>query len=160
MGELIFLIIIGGMGALYLFQTFGYRMPMLDNSGGPALFPQIVCIILLVLVVIRIIQIVSQKEFKKFQFLELFKGSMGFFCIGTVVLVVAMPYLGFLVACFLYLTVEANGLLYLKNGSFGSIGRIIGRELFFVAFVVLLYVFFTHVLFVALPGGILKGLNL
>lgn len=161
MGEIIFLLLLAGVGVVYLVQTGSYRTPLLDNSGGPALFPRIVCIALIALIVIRIIQIIAQKGMKnKFKFLELFKGYTGFFSIATIVLILVIQYLGFIVSCFLYLTVVANGLYYFKNGSVGTVKSIILREILFLAFVMGLYLFFTRILFVAFPQGILSGLNL
>lgn len=159
MGEIIFLLIVAGVGGLYLSQTFGYTIPMLDNSGGPALFPKIVCVGLIILVIFRIIQIVSQKDYKHFRFMELFKGSTGFFFLSVVALIVLMPHLGFIVTCFLFETITGNVLMYLKKKTLGCPWQIIVREVFFLAFVIGLYFFFTKILFVALPTGILSGLN-
>lgn len=160
MGEIIFLILIAAISGLYLGQTFGYVMPKLDNSGGPALFPQIICVALLVLILIRIITILVRKEFNHFHFLEMFRGSTGVFSISVIVMVLIMRPVGFIVSSFLFLTVVSNALYYLKteDKSLGGVKSIVLREALFLAFVLGLYAFFTRVLFIALPKGILKGL--
>lgn len=158
MGEIIFLLLFAGISVTYFTQTFGYSTPLLDNSGGPALFPRIICIALCALIVIRIIQIISRKKYEHFHFFELFKGSTGMFSISTIVMILLIPYLGFLVTCFLFLTFSGNALFYIKQKSFGKGWQIALRELLFLAFVIGLYLFFTHILYVALPAGILKGI--
>lgn len=158
MGEIIFLLLLVATAVIYIVQTLDYTTPLLDKSGGPAMFPQIVCGVLIVLILIRIIQILAQKNFKKFHFFELFKGSTGLFSISTIVMILLIQPLGFLITCFLYLTIVANALLYIKTKSFGKVWQIITREASFLAVVVGLQLFFTEVLYVAIPLGILKGL--
>lgn len=160
MGEIIFLILIAAISGLYLGQTFGYAMPKLDNSGGPALFPQIVCVVLIVLVLIRLAAILMRKEFKHFYFLEMFQGSTGVFSIGVIAMVLVMRPLGFVPAAFLFLSGVSNALFYFKTGDrrLGGVKSVALREALFLAFVLALYFFFTKVLFIALPKGILKGL--
>lgn len=158
MGEIILLLIVAGISGIYLGQTFDYRMPKLENSGGPALFPKMVLIILIILVLIRVIVIIVHKDFKHFKFFELFKGSTGLFSISLIVMIFIMPYLGFIVTCFLFMTITSHALLYIKTKTFGGARKIIMREVFFLVFAVGLYLFFTKVLFVSLPTGILSGL--
>ncbi len=157
MGEILFLLIISGAAGLYFYQATGYRMPRLDNSGGPAIFPKFVCAILICLIIIRIITILSKKEFKKFHFFDLFKGSMGIFFISFVILVLIIKPVGFVLTSFLFLSFTINYLFYFKNGTFGHTGSIVLREIVFVLFTLVLYFFFTKILYIALPAGILKG---
>ena len=160
MGEIIFLILIAAVSGVYLGQTFSYPMPKLDNTGGPALFPQIICILLIVMVLIRIITIVARKDFKHFRFLEMFKGTTGLFSISVIVMILIMKPVGFVVSSFVFLSVVSNALYYAKTDDrrLGGTVKIVLREVLFLAFVVGLYFFFTRILFVALPQGILKGL--
>lgn len=160
MGEIIFLLLLAGVGVVYLVQAGGYKTPLLDNSGGPAMFPRIVCVILIALIVLRIVQIISQKKFKGFRFFELFKGSTGLFSISTIAMIFLIEPLGFIVTCFLYMTVVGNGLYYMKTGTIGTVKNILLRELLFLAFVLGLYFFFTQILYVGFPRGILSGLNI
>ena len=158
MGEVIFLAIIAGLAGLYYYQATGYRMPKLDNSGGPAVFPKFVCIALICLILIRIIIIISKKEKKHFSFFELFKGSTGILFIGFIVYVLAIKVLGFVIASFLFLTIVGSGLRYAKLNSFGNAKTIVLQEILFIAFPILLYYFFTRVLYIALPAGLLEGI--
>lgn len=158
MGEIIFLLLIGATSGLYYYQTLSYRMPKLDNSGGPAIFPKFVCLILIGFVIIRIIQIILKKEKKEFHFFEIFKGTKGLLFISFTVLVFVIKPLGFVLTCFLFLSFVANALMYSKENTLGSTKSIIIREVIFLAFPIALYYFFTKVLFVALPAGILGNL--
>ncbi len=158
MGEILFLLLISGAAGLYFYQATGYRMPKLDNSGGPAIFPKFVCAILICLVVIRIITVLSKKDFKKFYFFELLKGSMGVFFISFVVLVLVIKPVGFVLTSFIFLSFTSNYLFYEKNGTLGKLRSIALREVVFIIFTLVLYFFFTKILYIALPAGILKGI--
>lgn len=158
MGEIVFLALLAGAAGLYFYQTLGYAMPKLDNSGGPAIFPKFVCIVLICLIIIRIVTIIAKKEKKPFHFIELFKGSTGLLFVSFVIFVVVVKPLGFILASFLFLTFVSNALHYVKLNTLGSGKSIVFRELLFILFPVLLYYFFTNVLFIALPAGILKGI--
>ena len=158
MGEILFLLIVSGAAGLYFYQATGYRIPKLDSSGGPAIFPKFVCAILICLILIRLIIILSKKDYKKLHIIELLKGSMGVFFISFVVLVIIIKPIGFVVTSFLFLTFTSNYLFYAKNGTVGSIKSVALREIVFIAFTVILYFFFTKILYIALPAGILKGI--
>lgn len=158
MGEIIFLVILAGVAGLYFYQALGYAMPKLDNSGGPAIFPKFVCAVLICLIIIRIITIIAKKEKKPFHNFELFKGSTGLLFISFVVFVVIVKPLGFILASFLFLSFVSNALYFVKTNTIGSVKSIVFREVLFILFPVLLYFFFTKVLFIALPAGILKGI--
>ncbi len=157
MGEIVFLLCIAGVGAAYYLEATGYAMPKLDNSGGPAFFPKLICAILVVLILARVIQIIARKDKNRFVYKNLFLGTTGFFTIGVILFVLLMPFLGYIISCFLFLSIVSNALLYAKTKSFGTVKSIIVRELSFLVFVTVLYYFFTHVLYVAFPDGILKS---
>lgn len=155
MGEIIFLLLLAGTSGLYYAQTLKYRMPKLDNSGGPAIFPKLVCLFLIAFIVIRILTIVLKKEKKEFHFVELFKGTKGLLFLSFTVLVFIIKPVGFVLTSFLFLSFISNALLYAKENNFGSTKSIVIREIVFLVFPLGLYYFFTKVLYVAIPAGIL-----
>ena len=77
MGELIFLGILAIIGVIMFGMSFGFQTSLLDKSGGPALYPRIVIVVLVIFLVVRCVMIIrSQEELKKkFHFLEILQGS-------------------------------------------------------------------------------------
>lgn len=158
MGECIFLGVLAVLSGVYYVQTLGYEAVIGDASGGAGFFPRLVCIGLILLALIRFFQIVKKKEWGHFKMMEMFQGMMGMFTISTLLLVVSMPYLGFVVSGFLYLTVVCGILRKAKTGEPEVKLQFLLREAVFLCLLFGIYSFFTKILFVALPAGILTFL--
>lgn len=158
MGECIFLGILSILSGIYFVQTLGYSVVIGDTSGGAGFFPRIVCIGVIVLAAIRVVQIVRQKEIQHFRMVEMFQGVTGMFSLSTLFLVIVMPYLGFVVSGFIYLSIVSGGLLKARTGSIGSSRGIMIREAAFLILLIGIYIFFTRILFVALPAGFLGAI--
>lgn len=157
MGEIIFLAVITAViGYLYIL-TGSFPVNALDTTGGAAMFPRVVIIVLALLIVIRIIQIIKNKELKvHFVFFELLKGSTGIFLLSLVAYIFLFSILGYVVATILYLVLTITYCYYKKYGNIGSAKAVIIRVALSVAGTLVLYWFFTSVLLVRMPAGILK----
>ena len=123
MGELIFLALIGIVGVLCYNETLSYSVAEYDRTGGPAMYPQLVLILLFIALALRAIQILMTKEKPKFKWFTLFKGSRGVFFIAFALFVFLMDPLGFIVDATLFLT-GTSLYLYIRI----SIGQDPGRR--------------------------------
>jgi|GEM_PF-1750238 len=155
MGEIIFLAMFFVL-SIYLYSLTGtFRASKMDASGGAAMFPRIVIILLCACLVIRIIQIIMQKEKKKFVWKELLEPARLFFVLCLVIYVVMLKTLGYIPATGLFLLVVVNRLYYLQKRNYGGKQEILIRTGLLIAFVIAMHFVFAGVLSVNLPKGFL-----
>ena len=154
MGEVIFLGLLAVISVVFFVMTFSFPTSIMDKSGGPAIFPQIVLVFLFVLVLIRIVMVLRQKERPPFVFLELFKGMRLFFFLSLVCYIVAIDFLGYILSSILFFAVTVNFFYYKAKGTWGSVKSIALRNGLILVFVFSLNAFFSGILKVMLPPGI------
>jgi len=157
MSELIFLAVIAVLALLGYNEVLGYTVTRFDRTGGPAIYPKLLLILLLVALVIRAVQILMSKDREKFKWASLFKGQRGIFFLAFVAFVALMKPLGFIVDGTLFLTFTSLYLYYRSTGdkSLGGKKKVIFRVIFSLAFCTAVYLFFANFLHVAVPEGIL-----
>lgn len=153
MGELVFLLILLILCAVCFVQTLSFPVSILDQSGGPALFPQIVLALLTLVIVIRLIQFFREKKHEHFVFRELFTGRRLFFFGSLIVYVFLFDFLGYILSTALFLVVTINYFYYVVKGNRGSVKAILVRNISAIAFSVIMYVFFANILHIMLPTG-------
>lgn len=160
MGELIFLAILAVVGALCYGETLTYSVSQFDRTGGPAMYPQLILILLFVALVIRAVQILLTKEKPKFKWFTLFQGPRCVFFLAFVLFVVLMEPLGFVIDATLFMSITSFYLYYKTTGdkTLGGAKVIVTRVLLFAVFDVAVFLFFSSVLNVAVPEGILSFL--
>lgn len=160
MGELIFLAILAVVGGLCYAETTTYTIATYDRTGGPAMYPQLILILLFVALAIRAVQVLLSKEKPKFKWFTLFQGPRCIFFIAFVLFVVLMEPLGFVVDATLFMSATSFYLYYKTTGdkSLGGAKVIVTRVLLFAFFDVAVFLFFSSVLNVAVPEGILSFL--
>jgi hypothetical protein len=156
MGEFILLLFFAGIDVYYFAETFTYRKPLFETTGGPAVYPRLILALLFFFLVIRAIQVWRTAKKPPFVFFDLFKGSCGVFLYSFFVYILLMQPLGYVIATLLYLTFISHYLLYHKNGTIGTI-RLAGlRIVVFAMISFLLYQFFAVILNVNMPAGMLE----
>ncbi len=155
MGEIIFLIVLLLLGGVLFQQTFTFGVSILDQSGGPALFPRIVLAILAIAIIIRLISVLREKKHEHFVFIELFTGNRLFFFLSLILYIVTFKFLGYILSTCLFLMITCNYFYYVVKGNKGSVKSIAVRNIGIVVFAVVMYVFFANVLHIMLPAGIL-----
>lgn len=153
MGELVFLLLLLILCAVCFVQTLSFPVSILDQSGGPALFPQIVLVLLAVVIVLRMIQFLREKEHAHFVFRELFTGRRLFFFGSLIVYVLLFQWLGYILSTALFLLVTVNYFYFVVKGNRGSVKAIVVRNVSVVAFSIVMYVFFANILHIMLPTG-------
>lgn len=158
MGELVFLAIVGILGAACYAETLTYTVAEYDRTGGPAMYPQLVLILLFAVLVLRAAQILLKKEKTKFKWFTLFKGTRGVFFAAFVLFVFLMEPLGFIVDATLFLSATSMYLYYKSTGdrTLGGAKAIATRVTLFAVFDTAVFLFFSSVLNVAVPEGILS----
>lgn len=155
MGEIIFLIVLLLLGGVLFQQTFTFGVSILDQSGGPALFPRIVLAILAIAVIIRLISVLREKKHEHFVFIELFTGKRLFFFLSLILYIVTFRFLGYILSTCLFLMITCNYFYYVVKENKGTLRSIVLRNAFVVVFSVGMYFFFGNVLHIMLPAGIL-----
>lgn len=156
MGECLFLSILLAICAIAFFLTFGFKVSILDTSGGAALFPRIIILFLAVVCIIRIIQILREKEKHPFVFWELFKGYRLFFLAMMACYIFLLKPVGYILTTSIFMLVTVNVFYRETTGNMGSIKSIVIRNVLSIVFVAVLYVFFARVVHIMLPAGLLK----
>lgn len=158
MGEIIFLIILALAGAGMLGMSFGFQVSRIDTSGGPALFPRVVIIMLFVFIVIRIVMISKNKEEmeKKFHFLEIFQGSRLIFLLLFLGYALIMKPLGFVISSSLFLILAVTFLYRKQYGERITVKKGLVLYPVILVSVAALYYIFVNKLNVLLPSGILN----
>ena len=154
MGEIIFLLCFAVVSAIMFYMTGDFRISKMDTSGGAALFPRIVIILLLVFLMLRIIEILASKEKKEFAGKELFAGSRCLFIGGLVLYVVLLKPLGYIIATVLFLAFVVNRFYRVEKGLMGSAAQIAIRNVLMIVFVLAMNWVFGTVLSVNLPAGL------
>lgn len=160
MSELIFLGILAVIGFLCFGETMTYSVAQYDRTGGPAVYPQIVLLLLFIALVLRGIQVLMTKERTKFKWATLLRGPRGSFFLAFLLYTILMKPLGFIVDSTLFLTF-ASLFLYYKTTDDRTLG---GKKVVITRFVVsavfsgAVSFFFTKVLLVAVPAGILSSI--
>lgn len=158
MGEIFFLLILAAAGIGMFGMSFGFQVSRIDSSGGPALFPRIVIVILLVFVIIRITMISKNKEelSRKFHFVEIFQGSRLVFLLLFLGYALLMKPLGFVISSSLFLIASVTFLHKKQYGEGITVKKGLILYPVIVAAVTVLYYIFVYKLNVLLPGGILN----
>lgn len=159
MGEIIFLFVLAAIGGWYFYETFSYTTPIYDKTGGPAVFPRMILILLLICLVVRLIQILVKKERKHFVLLELFTGSTGVFLFAFMAYIFLLEPLGMILDTILYLTFTSHYMIYGRDGTIGSKTSVIKHFIAYIFMSVGIYLFFSKVMNVAVPTGILSFLG-
>lgn len=156
MGEITFLFILI-LGLIYLYVLTGsFPTNMLDNTGGAAMFPRFVIVLLGILLIVRIIQIIRLKQINEhFVFRELFAGSTGVFMLLIVLYVLMFSVLGYIVSTILFAITAVTYCYYKKTGNVGTVKQVIIRILISSIGTLLLYWFFSDILTVRMPHGFL-----
>lgn len=156
MGEIMFLLLIAGIDIFYFMETFTYKKPLYDNTGGPAVFPRVILVLLLVCLFVRILQILIQKENRHFVFRELFCGSAGVFLLAFVCYIFLMEPLGMILDTILYLGFISHYMIYVRDGVLCRPRQILLHMAVFVLMSAAIYWFFSSILNVAVPKGLLN----
>ena len=158
MGEIIFLILLAAVGGYYYFESLGYTVGRFDTTGGGGIFPRAIIIVLFVLLAARLIEILIKKEKAPFKFFGYLKGVGGVFFLSFVAFVLLIRPLGFVVDAILFSLWSVNYLYYKTHDDkkLGGTKALIIRCVAIIAYVLLVNWFFTGVLHVNLPAGILK----
>ena len=139
MGETIFLLCFCAAAIAMYGMTGNFRISKMDTSGGAAMFPRIVIILLLVFLAIM--------------GRELFTGSRFFFLICFCAYVVCLKLLGYRVATYLFLLFSVNGFMKVEKGAYGTARELVVRNLILLVFVLAMYCLFGTVLSIKLPTG-------
>lgn len=160
MSELIFLGMLAVLGVVCLGETMTYTVAPYDRTGGPAVYPQIVLVLLFVALALRAVQLLTSKTREKFKWTTLFQAPRGVFFAAFLLFVVLMKPLGFIVDSTLFLTFTSLFLYYktTDDKSLGGAKTIILRFIISAAFSSGVYLFFAKVLHVAVPEGILSAI--
>lgn len=157
MGEIIFMAIVAVIALIMFWLTGKFPVSIIDKSGGAALFPRIIIGLLLFFMIIRVVIVLRDEEKRKkaFVFLEVFKGSRLVYLLGTILYVALIKQVGFVIMTIAYLTGMTHYLHYKQKDK--CIPLIKSSIIFVitVAVAVGIYLFFTSVLNIRLPQGIL-----
>lgn len=153
MGEIIFLLCFAVISLIMFYLTGDFRVSKMDTSGGAALFPRIVIVILLVFLAIRVIEILRSKEKKGFAGRELLAGSRFYFITGFVLYVILLKPLGYIIATSLFLVFTVNRFYRIENGTLGTMAQIVVRNMIMIFFVLAMNWAFGTILSVMLPTG-------
>ena len=157
MSEFVFLAGLAVLALLGYSEVLTYTVTKYDRTGGPAIYPKMLLILLLVALAIRGIQILASKKKEKFKWGSLFSGQRGVFFVSFVLFVMLMKPLGFILDGTIFLVFTTFYLYYKSTGdkSLGGKKKIVFRVLFSLGFCVAVYLFFSEFLHVAVPEGIL-----
>ncbi len=149
--EILFLGILFIISGILFIQTLSYSVPSYDTSGGPALFPQYILILMMISIVVLIIQLLKNKSGKEFVFLNLFRGLRGMFLLTIVLYLIALKFFGFFIATAIFLVFTVNYLTNEYTSSIGTVKQVIIRSVFLVAFTAAIYFLFGDIFKIMLP---------
>lgn len=155
MGELVFMALVLVVCGVFFGMSFDFKTSVLDTSGGAAFWPRIVIVFLACFVIIRGIQVIKNKDNRQFVFGELFRGSRLFFLLSLTGYIVLFKFAGYLVTTMLFLLITVNVFYKITRDNFGSVRSIVIRNAAAVAFSFGCYFFFTKVVHIALPQGMI-----
>jgi hypothetical protein len=154
--ELIFLAVLAIVASVFFVETTTYKIASFDTSGGPAIFPQYILILLLVAIVVLFIQKIIKKDFKGFVFIELFKRERGIGLLSLIAYLTLLNILGFTLSTILFLSFLVNFLYRAHHEkSLGSVKQISIRTGISVLFSFIIHYTFVSLMHVMLPKGIL-----
>ncbi len=156
---MIFLLLLAGIDVYYLAETFSYKKPLYDNTGGPAVFPRVILVLLLVCLAVRMIQIIVTRDKKHFVFKELFRGSTGVFLFAFAGYIFLMEYLGMILDTVLYLGLISHYMIYQRDGTLGTARSVAVHMAAYLVMAAALYWFFSVFMNVAVPKGLLGFLR-
>lgn len=151
--EIVFLLVILGFSVLFLVQTHSYQVPTYDTSGGPAMFPQYILIMLIAAIVILVVQLIIKRQGAKFVFGEMFTGVRGIFFVSLVVYLALLRPIGFLLSTALFLLVTVNFLARVYKGSLGTAKEIVVRSSISLGVALFVNFLFADVFRIMLPTG-------
>ncbi len=151
-----------------LIESSGFAEGSFSASGGPASFPSGIAWFMLGLIILQIVRVVMHglEQAKKdteekdesllsipIVFWSLFKGTPGFFMLGTIVYSVLVPILGFVLSSTLFLIASGAFLMYKADGQIVLKSLLIRSAVFFV-FAFGLFQLFMRGMRIYLPTGI------
>ena len=151
--EFVFLLILLGLSLTLLGQTFQYEIPSFDTSGGPAMFPQYVLVMLIIAIVFLLIQLAWRKQGRTFVFGEVFRGGQGVFLGSLALYLLLLSPFGFLASTILFLLFTVNYLAQRYHGSLGTGKAIAVRSLVSVVVACTVNYLFAGVFRIMLPTG-------
>ena len=157
MGELLFELVIALIAVGMFGMTFGFRESLIDQSGGPALFPRIVILLLLIFLAVRGIVIRKNREEqeKPFHFLEMFQGSRLIYVVLLTAYAGMVKPVGFLLSTWVFSLIAIPFLYKQQYGKGMTLRRQAVTSAVTVVSVFLLYYVFTRYFHVLLPAGLL-----
>ncbi|MBC8452667.1 MAG: tripartite tricarboxylate transporter TctB family protein [Spirochaetes bacterium] len=160
MGELIFMGITALAAIGMFFMTSSFPVSIIDKSGGPALFPRIVIILLILFMIIRAVIVMKDKELwnKQFVFTEIFKGSRLIYLLVTLAYILLIKQIGFVVMTAVYMYGLTQYLYYIQQDHMMTVKRNLITALGALFVTLGVYFLFSDVLNIRLPLGILKWL--
>ncbi|NQT58035.1 MAG: tripartite tricarboxylate transporter TctB family protein [Bacteroidetes bacterium] len=160
MGELIFMGITVLAAIGMFFMTSSFPVSIIDKSGGPALFPRIVIILLIIFMVIRAVIVMKDKELfkKQFVFTEIFKGSRLIYLLLTLAYILLIKQIGFVIMTAAYMYGLTQYLYYIQQDHMMTVKRNLITALGALAVTLGVYFLFSDALNIRLPLGILKWL--
>jgi putative tricarboxylic transport membrane protein len=158
MGEILFMAVLAIIAIGMFVMTYDFPISIIDKSGGAALFPRIMIVLLLFFLVIRFIAIIKTKREgrPKFVFIEIFQGPRLVYLLTTLAFIIVLNFLGFILSAILYLLILVNYFYYIQNDKKPSLKTEIVVVVCVIAGIVGLEYFFGDVLNIMLPEGILQ----
>lgn len=150
------MLLFAAISSVMFYMTGDFRISKMDTSGGAALFPRIIIILLLIFIAVRVIQILISKEKKNFAGKELFIGSRLYFIVCLVLYVVSLKVLGYIIATSLFLLFTVNRFVQIEKGTIGKAAQIVVRSAVMIVFVLAMNWAFGTFLSVHLPPGLLS----
>lgn len=156
MGEIVFMGVLGVVSFGMFMMTYTFRTSIIDQSGGPALYPRLIILFLVALMLIRIVIILKTPPEKRqrFAFLEIFKEIRLAYLLQFLTYVVLLAVIGFKISTTIFLNVMIHYLSYRQTGKRASKRRVLGLGLITIMGVIGLEYCFTKLLNVPLPKGI------
>ncbi len=158
MGELIFMGITALAAIAMFFMTASFPVSIIDKSGGPALFPRIIVILLIVFILIRSVIVLKDKELlkKPFIFTEIFKGSRLIYLLVTLAYILLIKQVGFLIMTTVYLFGLTQYLFFIQQDHTMNLKRNLITGVGALVVTIGIYLLFSNVLGIRLPKGIVK----
>ena len=118
MGELFFMACIAAVCIAMFVMTGNFPVSVIDDSGGPALFPRIVIVFLIAVMAVRAAAVARDRKLlaQKFVFFSLFRGNSLIYLLLFVGYAVTMPFFGFVAGTALFLIASMAFLYSRQNG--------------------------------------------
>ncbi len=157
MGEVIFSGVVAVIAVVLFINSATFPESIIDQTGGAALFPRIIIILLLVTLAVRVVIILRDKEEreKPFAFIDFFKGRRLVFFLLFIGYTLVMTTLGFFLSSSIFLAIAIPFLYKLQHGKFMSVKRLVISTVISTSMVFALYYIFVNYFNVILPSGIL-----